>query len=72
MTRFEPKIQNYSMPKEEAEAHHYVVDSGTPCLCWLEEDVIEEEEVHQRNADPKTGIAVEGMKYYFVGRVKWQ
>lgn len=34
--------------------------------------MIEEEEVHQRNADRKTGIAVEGMRYYFVGRVKWQ
>jgi hypothetical protein len=61
-------IRNYSMPREEVGARHYVVDSGTPCSCWWEEDVIVEEAVHQRNADPKTGIAVEGKIYYFGGR----
>jgi hypothetical protein len=56
------------MPREEVEARHYVVDSGTPCLYWWEEDVIVGEVVHQRNADRKTGIAVEGKIYYFGGR----
>ena len=69
MTRFELVIRNYSMPKEEVEARHYVVDSGTPYLYWWEEVVIVEEEVvHQRYADRKTGIAVEGKIYYFGGR----
>jgi len=68
MTRFWLMIRNYSMPREEAEARHYVVDSGTPCLCWWEEDVIVEEAVHQRNADRRIGIAVEGKIYCFGGR----
>ena len=72
MTRFELVIRNYSMPKEEVEARHYVVDSGTPYWCWREEVVIVEEVVHQRNADRKTGIAVEGKIYYFGGRENQQ
>ena len=65
MTRFGLMIRNYWMPREEVEARRYVVGSGTPCLCWREEDVIVEEAVQQRNADRKTGIAVEGKIYYF-------
>jgi hypothetical protein len=68
MTRFGLVIQNYSMPREEAEARRYVVDSDKPYWYWREEDVIVEEAVHQRNADRKTGIAVEGKIYYFGGR----
>jgi hypothetical protein len=56
------------MPRVEVEVRRYVVDSDTPYWYWWEEDVIEEEVVHQWNADLKTGTEVAETKYCDVGR----
>ena len=61
------------MPREAVEARRSVVGNDKPCWYLQEEDVIEAEEVHQRNADRRIEIAVGERKCYdVVDRVNLQ